>query len=52
MNLKKALGLIGVVCAVSLLVLVGFRVITWQLFWLGTTLLAGFAWWVLPKLPE
>ncbi len=52
MNLKKTLGLIGVIVCVLLLVLVGFQVITWRLFWMLIILIAGFAYFVLPRMRE
>lgn len=52
MNLKKILGLIGVIACVLLLVLVGFQVITWRLFWMLIILIAGFAYFVLPRMRE
>jgi len=50
MNTKKILGAIGIALCVFLLSLVAFRVITWTLFWMGILLLAGFAYFVLPKM--
>jgi len=52
MNLKKILGLIGVILCVLLLVLVGIRAITWRLFWIVLIIIAGFAYLVLPKMKE
>lgn len=52
LNLKKTLGLIGVIVCVLLLVLVGFQVITWRLFWMLIILIAGFAYFVLPRMRE
>ena len=52
MILKKALGVVGIVLCVSLLLLVALNLITWRLFWMGIILLAGFAWFVLPNLFE
>jgi len=52
MNLKKILGLIGVIICVTLLVLVGVRFITWRLFWFAIILMAGFAYFVLPKMKD
>jgi len=52
MNLKKTLGLVGVVCCVLLLVLVGIRFITWRSFWILILLMAGFAYFVLPKMKD
>jgi len=52
MNFKKVLGLVGVIACVLLLVLVGIRFITWRLFWVLIILIAGFAYFVLPKMNE
>ncbi|HLF55160.1 MAG TPA: hypothetical protein VI612_05580 [Candidatus Nanoarchaeia archaeon] len=52
MNLKKTLGLIGVIVCVLLLVLAGIQVITWRLFWMLIILIAGFAYFVLPRMKE
>jgi hypothetical protein len=51
-NLKKVLGLVGVILCVLLLVLVGMNRITWRLFWISIILLAGFAYFVLPGMRE
>ena len=51
-NLKKVLGLIGVIACLLLLILVGVRVIAWSVFWLFIIALAGFAWFVLPKMED
>jgi len=51
-TVKKALGLIGVVICVTLLVLVAMRQITWRLFWIAIIFIAGFAYFVLPKMEE
>ena len=52
MNLKKFAGLIGIIACVLLLVLVGFTVISWRLFWMGTILVAGYAYFIVPKIKE
>jgi len=46
----KVLALIGVVGCVLLLLLVGMQVISWKMFWIVTILIAGFAYFVLPKM--
>ncbi len=51
-TLKKALGLAGVIVCILLLIAVGIRIITWRLFWALIILVAGFAWFVLPKMAE
>ena len=51
-KLKKSLGIGGVVICVLLLILVGVRVIDWSLFWVFTILMAGFAYFVLPKMKD
>jgi len=50
MNFKKILGLLGIIIAVALLVLVGFRFISWFHFWIAIALLAAFAYLVLPRI--
>lgn len=50
MSFKKFLGVIGIVIAVALLVLVGFRFISWVHFWIVLALLAFFAYVVLPQI--
>jgi len=50
MNLKKSLGVTGIIAAVLLLFLVGTRAINWSTFWICTAVIAGFAWFVLPKM--
>ncbi len=52
MNLKKVLGLVGVILCVLLLVLVGIQAITWRLFWIVLIILAGFAYFVIPKMED
>ena len=52
MNKKKILGLAGIIICVLLLALVAFRIITWGLFWIAIILMAGFAYFVLPKMEE
>ncbi len=52
MQFKKLLGLIGVICCVLLLVLVGVQFITWRVFWFFIILLAGFAYFVLPRMKD
>ena len=52
MNLKKTLGLVGVILCVLLLVLVGINRITWRLFWIILIIVAGFAYFVLPRMKE
>ncbi len=52
MNFKKILGLAGVIICVLMLSLVAFRLITWTLFWIVIILMAGFAYFVLPKIEE
>ena len=52
MRLKKILGLVGVIICVLLLVLVGIGAITWRLFWFAIILVAGFAYFLLPKMSE
>jgi flagellar motor component MotA len=52
MNLKKVLGLVGVIACVLLLVLIGIGAITWRLFWVLIIFIAGFAYFVLPKMKE
>ncbi len=49
---KKALGLVGVVICVLLLTLLGVGFITWRLFWIIIILIAGFAYFVLPRMKE
>jgi len=51
-NLKKVLGLIGVILCVLLLVLVGINAITWRLFWVILIIIGGFAYFLLPKMEE
>lgn len=52
MNFKKILGVMGIVIAVSLLVLVGFQFISWFHFWIAIALLAVFAYLVLPRISD
>jgi len=52
MSLKKALGVIGIVLAIALLILAGLTVITLRLFWLGLILLAALAYVIIPRLPD
>lgn len=52
MNIKKVLGLVGVVICVSLLILVGIRIISWSLFWMILIAVAGFAYFVLPRMSD
>ena len=52
MNVKKIIGLFGVISCVLLLVLVGAQVITWRFFWFVIILLAAFAYWILPGMSE
>ncbi|MEM3154840.1 MAG: hypothetical protein QW165_04740 [Candidatus Woesearchaeota archaeon] len=52
LTVKKALGIVGVVVCVLLLFLVGIGAITWRLFWALIILIAGFAWFVLPRMRE
>jgi hypothetical protein len=49
---KKLAGIAGIVLCVFLLILVGISAITWRLFWVAIILVAGFAWFVLPKMSE
>ncbi|MBW2970051.1 hypothetical protein KY309_01200 [Candidatus Woesearchaeota archaeon] len=49
---KKILGIIGIAICAILLLSVAFRLITWSLFWIGILLLAGFAYFVLPRMKE
>ena len=49
-TVAKVLGLIGIVFCVLLLVLVGIVVISWRLFWIAIILIAGFAYFILPKI--
>ncbi|GEM_PF-3434151 len=52
MNLKKILGLIGIIICVLLLTLVAFRIVSWTLFWIIIILLAGFAYFILPRMED
>lgn len=52
MSFKKALGIIGIVTAVLLLILAGLNVITLRFFWLGLILLAALAYVIIPRLPD
>ncbi len=49
---KKLAGLAGVILCVLLLILVGIQAITWRLFWAAIILIAGFAYFILPKMAE
>ncbi len=51
-NLKKVLGLVGVIVCILLLVLVGIGAITWRLFWIVLIIVAGFAYFLLPRMRE
>jgi hypothetical protein len=51
-TLKKALGLAGVIVCVLLLIAIGANLITWRLFWVLIILIAGFAYFLLPRMPE
>lgn len=52
MSLKKALGLIGIVISVLLLIFAGAGVITLRFFWLGLILLAALAYVIIPRLSD
>jgi membrane-bound ClpP family serine protease len=49
---KKLAGIAGIILCVLLLILVGINAITWRLFWAAIIIIAGFAWFVLPKMSE
>ncbi len=51
-SFKKILGAVGVVVCLLLLILVGIQVITWGLFWLILILIAGFAYFLLPRMED
>jgi len=49
---KKLLGLAGIIVCVLLLILVGIQAITWKLFWAVLIMIGGFAYFLLPRMPE
>lgn len=51
-TLKKGLGLAGVIVCILLLIAIGINLITWRLFWALIILIAGFAYFVLPRMSE
>ena len=51
-SLKKVSGLVGVIVCVLLLVLVGMNLITWRLFWIILIIIAGFAYFLLPRMED
>ena len=51
-SIKKLAGLAGVIVCVLLLVLIGIGAITWRLFWALIILIAGFAYFILPRMHE
>ena len=51
-SLKKVSGLVGVIVCVLLLVLIGMSLITWRLFWIILIIIAGFAYFLLPRMED
>ena len=51
-TLKKVSGLVGVIVCVLLLVLIGMSLITWRLFWIILIIIAGFAYFLLPRMED
>lgn len=52
LSIKKILGLAGVIICILLLILIGIGAITWRLFWALIILIAGFAYFILPRMNE
>lgn len=49
---KKILGITGIALCVLLILSAAFRIITWSLFWIGILIMAGFAYFVLPRMKD
>jgi hypothetical protein len=52
MNKKKFLAIIGIILAVGGMILAAANVITWRLFWIIAILVAGFAYFLLPRMSD
>ena len=50
MNVKKTLGAVGIFVCILAFLLVIFRVISWEIFWLAMILVGGLAYLVIPAM--
>lgn len=48
----KTSAIVGIIACILLLLLAGLRAIDWATFWICTALVAGFAYFILPKLKK